>query len=143
MQTGGYEADCLSRNFAGQTTSVEGTTVTITAADEVRLDAPTLNMVSDVTMSRNMAFSVVEEYAAAEITVDADTTMVVVLHQNNIQQNSLTLPTTALGSDPGNMLIIYNNDDDPVQTNSGDVAPGKSGLFIRTSTIGWVCGTCV
>ena len=32
-------------------------------------------MVSDVTMSRNMAFSVVEEYAAAEITVDADTTM--------------------------------------------------------------------
>ena len=142
MESGGYEGTCLTLNYAGQTTSVEGTTVTISAADEVRLEAPSMiNMVSDVRMSRQVAFSYAEFTAAAEMTVSADTTMVVILSAAGIQQNSLTLPTT--GSDGGNMLMIYNADDDVVSTNSGDVAPGTSGIFFRSTSIGWVCGTCV
>jgi hypothetical protein len=143
MESGAYESTCQVLNYAGQTTSVEGDTVTISAADQVRLEAPnSVNMVSDVVMSRQVAFSYEEHAAAAEMTVSADSTMVVILNTAGIQQNSLTLPTVADGSDVGNMLMVYNADDDVVGTNSGDVAPGTSGIFFRSS-IGWVCGTCV
>merc|ERR1711871_1743066 len=106
MQSGGYESECLERNYAGQTTSIEGTTVALSAADQVQLEAPNMiNMVSDVMMSRQVAFSYED------------------------------------GSDIGNMLMIYNADDDLVMTNSGNVSPGTSGIFFRAS-IGWICGTC-
>lgn len=142
MATGGYESACLSRNFAGQTTIIEGTTVTLSAADQVQLEAPNMiNMMSDVMMSRQVAFSYEEHRAADELSVSADATMVVVLNAAGIQQNSLTLPSISQGSDLGNMLMIYNADDNTVMTNSGDIPPGTSGIFFRAS-IGWICGTC-
>ena len=142
MATGGYESACLSRNFAGQTTIIEGTTVTLSAADQVQLEAPNMiNMMSDVMMSRQVAFSYEEHQAADELSVSADATMVVVLNAAGIQQNSLTLPSISQGSDLGNMLMIYNADDNTVMTNSGDIPPGTSGIFFRAS-IGWICGTC-
>merc|ERR1711988_1984564 len=96
MQSGGYESECLERNYAGQTTSIEGTTVTLSAADQVQLEAPNMiNIVSDVMMSRQVAFSYEEHAAAGEISVSADATMVVVLNVAGIQQNSLTLPSIA------------------------------------------------
>ena len=101
-----------------------------------------INMVSDVMMSRQVAFSYEEHEADDELSVSADATMVVVLNTAGIQQNSLTLPTTGDGSDLGNMLMIYNADDDIVMTNSGNINPGTSGIFFRAS-IGWICGTCV
>ena len=142
MATGGYESACLSRNFAGQTTIIEGTTVTLSAADQVQLEAPNMiNIMSDVMMSRQVAFSYEEHQAADELSVSADATMVVVLNAAGIQQNSLTLPSISQGSDLGNMLMIYNADDNTVMTNSGDIPPGTSGIFFRAS-IGWICGTC-
>jgi len=142
VQTGESESRCLGLNYAGQTTSIEGTTVTLSASDQVQLEAPNMiNMVSDVMMSRQVAFSYEEHDAASEISISADATMVVVLNVAGIQQNSLTLPTTEDGSDIGNMLMIYNADDDLVMTNSGNISPGTSGIFFRAS-IGWICGTC-
>eukprot|EP01046_Picozoa_sp_COSAG06_P002180 COSAG06_NODE_75_length_25804_cov_247.408364_6_plen_4151_part_00 len=142
MQSGGYETECLERNYAGQTTNIEGTTVTLSAADQVQLEAPNMiNMMSDVMMSRQVAFSYEEHEANSEITISADATMVVILNVAGIQQNSITLPTVADGSDVGNMLMVYNADDDLAMTNSGNISPGTSGIFFRAS-IGWICGTC-
>ena len=100
-----------------------------------------INMMSDVMMSRQVAFSYEEHEANSEITISADATMVVILNVAGIQQNSITLPTVADGSDVGNMLMVYNADDDLAMTNSGNISPGTSGIFFRAS-IGWICGTC-
>jgi hypothetical protein len=138
IETNHPKSACDARNSAQQAVSVEGNIVTVDGADEVHLTATNgVKVLSDLHATKNVAFSSAEVAAAEEIVVSADTTMLLVTEVAGQQQNSLSLARISDGADIGNVLMIYNDDDDPLTTSSGNV-PAKSAAMLFRTSIGWV-----
>jgi len=138
VETNHLKSRCDARNSAQQAVSVEGDVVTIDAANEVRLTATNMvNMVSDLRISKNVAFSHTAVPAAEEIIVSADTTVLLVTSVTGQQQNAVSLPRPQDGADVGNILMIYNDDDNPLAISTGNVAAKSAAMLFRTD-LGWI-----
>ena len=96
-----------------------------------------VNMVSDLRISKNVAFSHTAVPAAEEIIVSADTTVLLVTSVTGQQQNAVSLPRPQDGADVGNILMIYNDDDNPLAISTGNVAAKSAAMLFRTD-LGWI-----